>query len=114
MSAAGQRCVGWYHSHPVFEPRPSLKDMENQRNYQALTRDSQQQVRVCGGVCKLQQAAMKHAACSSWSHNETHAERIPFLVVICYMPSSLMHATDGTLSLHHAQALLVCHSGLAC
>lgn len=29
-----------YHSHPVFEPRPSQKDMENQRNYQALFRDS--------------------------------------------------------------------------
>lgn len=29
-----------YHSHPVFEPRPSRKDMDNQRNYQALTRDS--------------------------------------------------------------------------
>ena len=25
-----------YHSHPVFEPRPSQKDNENQRNYQAL------------------------------------------------------------------------------
>jgi hypothetical protein len=29
-----------YHSHPVFEPCPSRKDMDNQRNYQALTRDS--------------------------------------------------------------------------
>ncbi|KAG1677833.1 hypothetical protein FOA52_008597 [Chlamydomonas sp. UWO 241] len=39
MEARGQRCVGWYHSHPVFEPNPSQKDMENQRNYQALFRD---------------------------------------------------------------------------
>lgn len=29
-----------YHSHPVFEPCPSRKDMDNQRNYQALTRDT--------------------------------------------------------------------------
>ncbi len=25
-----------YHSHPIFEPVPSAKDAENQRNYQAL------------------------------------------------------------------------------
>lgn len=25
-----------YHSHPIFEPIPSAKDSENQRNYQAL------------------------------------------------------------------------------
>eukprot|EP00198_Chlamydomonas_reinhardtii_P013931 XP_001703268.1 predicted protein [Chlamydomonas reinhardtii] len=36
MEAKGQTCVGWYHSHPVFEPSPSQKDMDNQRNYQAL------------------------------------------------------------------------------
>jgi proteasome lid subunit RPN8/RPN11 len=38
MAAAGLSPVGWYHSHPVFEPRPSAKDNENQRNYQALCR----------------------------------------------------------------------------
>ena len=27
-----------YHSHPVFAPRPSQKDCENQRNYQVLFR----------------------------------------------------------------------------
>lgn len=32
--------VGWYHSHPIFEPRPSAKDSENQRNYQALFQDA--------------------------------------------------------------------------
>ena len=32
--AAGSR----YHSHPVFAPKPSQKDAENQRNYQALFR----------------------------------------------------------------------------
>uniref|UniRef100_A0A1D2AG52 Myb-like, SWIRM and MPN domain-containing protein 1 n=1 Tax=Auxenochlorella protothecoides TaxID=3075 RepID=A0A1D2AG52_AUXPR len=39
MSARGQAAVGWYHSHPVFEARPSQKDNENQRNYQALCHD---------------------------------------------------------------------------
>lgn len=32
------RVVGWYHSHPVFEPDPSLRDIENQINYQTLFR----------------------------------------------------------------------------
>lgn len=56
MAAAGQRCVGWYHSHPVFEARPSLKDMENQRNYQALTRDKSEQVQ-----CSRPRFLMFHA-----------------------------------------------------
>eukprot|EP01135_Chromosphaera_perkinsii_P005776 Nk52_evm1s361 gene=Nk52_evmTU1s361 len=28
--------VGWYHSHPTFAPNPSLRDIENQFNYQQL------------------------------------------------------------------------------
>ena len=28
--------VGWYHSHPTFEPNPSIRDIENQQNYQQL------------------------------------------------------------------------------
>lgn len=40
MSRRGLTPVGWYHSHPIFAPRPSAKDNENQRNYQALCRDS--------------------------------------------------------------------------
>ncbi|KAI8069264.1 hypothetical protein BC940DRAFT_298307 [Gongronella butleri] len=31
--------VGWYHSHPVFNPDPSHVDIENQCNYQQLCRD---------------------------------------------------------------------------
>lgn len=30
-----------YHSHPIFAPKPSQKDNENQRNYQALFRCDQ-------------------------------------------------------------------------
>jgi hypothetical protein len=40
-----------YHSHPVFEARPSRKDMDNQRNYQALTRDTEPSSSSCGGAC---------------------------------------------------------------
>ncbi len=30
----GLGVVGWYHSHPTFEPNPSIRDIENQANYQ--------------------------------------------------------------------------------
>ena len=37
---ASEMCVvGWYHSHPVFEPNPSGVDVDNQLNYQKLFTD---------------------------------------------------------------------------
>ncbi|KAF7730834.1 Myb-like, SWIRM and MPN domains 1 [Apophysomyces ossiformis] len=35
----GYTVVGWYHSHPTFEPHPSVRDIENQTLYQTLFRD---------------------------------------------------------------------------
>ena len=35
------RVVGWYHSHPVFAPQPSIRDVQNQTNYQYLFHDPQ-------------------------------------------------------------------------
>lgn len=32
----GVRMAGWYHSHPNFEPNPSLRDLETQTMYQGL------------------------------------------------------------------------------
>ena len=32
----GMTVVGWYHSHPRFQPDPSVTDIENQGNYQNL------------------------------------------------------------------------------
>lgn len=37
----GVRTAGWYHSHPNFEPNPSLRDLETQTIYQGLFRNSQ-------------------------------------------------------------------------
>ncbi|KAI9485156.1 hypothetical protein BDB00DRAFT_851327 [Zychaea mexicana] len=34
----GYSVVGWYHSHPTFEPHPSIRDIENQTSYQTLFR----------------------------------------------------------------------------
>jgi proteasome lid subunit RPN8/RPN11 len=36
----GMRVVGWYHSHPDFQPNPSITDIENQANYQQLFQGS--------------------------------------------------------------------------
>ena len=33
---SGMTVVGWYHSHPNFQPDPSVIDIENQANYQSL------------------------------------------------------------------------------
>eukprot|EP00740_Mantoniella_antarctica_P000604 CAMPEP_0181391866 /NCGR_PEP_ID=MMETSP1106-20121128/26276_1 /TAXON_ID=81844 /ORGANISM="Mantoniella antarctica, Strain SL-175" /LENGTH=591 /DNA_ID=CAMNT_0023512931 /DNA_START=136 /DNA_END=1910 /DNA_ORIENTATION=- len=36
LHTAGLKVVGWYHSHPVFFTHPSIRDIENQANYQSL------------------------------------------------------------------------------
>ena len=36
----GMAVVGWYHSHPTFQPDPSVTDIENQGNYQRLFRNT--------------------------------------------------------------------------
>ncbi|SAL96616.1 hypothetical protein [Absidia glauca] len=38
FAAKGFIVVGWYHSHPTFEPHPSIRDIENQTSYQTLFR----------------------------------------------------------------------------
>ena len=35
----GLGIVGWYHSHPIFQPCPSLRDIETQHSYQQLVTD---------------------------------------------------------------------------
>lgn len=37
----GVRMAGWYHSHPNFEPNPSLRDLETQTMYQGLFKNSE-------------------------------------------------------------------------
>ena len=44
VEACGIQVVGWYHSHPTFEPTPSQCDIDNQCNYQAFFRDHVQHV----------------------------------------------------------------------
>ncbi|KAF7721855.1 Myb-like, SWIRM and MPN domains 1 [Apophysomyces ossiformis] len=39
FAGRGFNVVGWYHSHPTFEPQPSIRDIENQTSYQTLFRN---------------------------------------------------------------------------
>ena len=39
ISNLGLVVVGWYHSHPLFQPDPSVTDINNQQQYQALMKD---------------------------------------------------------------------------
>ena len=36
ITGHGMTVVGWYHSHPRFQPDPSITDIQNQSNYQRL------------------------------------------------------------------------------
>ena len=42
LESSAQRVVGWYHSHPTFATSPSLRDCENQSNYQALFAEAEE------------------------------------------------------------------------
>lgn len=37
----GMQVVGWYHSHPLFRPDPSVTDVFNQKQYQDLFREEE-------------------------------------------------------------------------
>lgn len=42
--------VGWYHSHPQFQPDPSIRDIENQTSYQSLFEDRVSQMEPFVGL----------------------------------------------------------------
>ncbi|XP_063056870.1 histone H2A deubiquitinase MYSM1 [Engraulis encrasicolus] len=35
LAAKGHSVVGWYHSHPAFDPNPSVRDIDTQAKYQS-------------------------------------------------------------------------------
>ncbi|XP_063795339.1 deubiquitinase MYSM1 isoform X2 [Pseudophryne corroboree] len=35
LSMRGYRVIGWYHSHPAFDPNPSIRDIDTQAKYQS-------------------------------------------------------------------------------
>ncbi|XP_053099066.1 deubiquitinase MYSM1 isoform X2 [Hemicordylus capensis] len=35
LAARGHSIIGWYHSHPAFDPNPSIRDIDTQAKYQS-------------------------------------------------------------------------------
>ncbi|XP_018413397.1 PREDICTED: histone H2A deubiquitinase MYSM1 [Nanorana parkeri] len=35
LSLSGYNVIGWYHSHPAFDPNPSIRDIDTQAKYQS-------------------------------------------------------------------------------
>ncbi|KAK3848197.1 MAG: hypothetical protein J3R72DRAFT_361527, partial [Linnemannia gamsii] len=50
FSSKGFVVVGWYHSHPTFEPNPSIRDIENQSEHQSMFRRHELNVEPFVGV----------------------------------------------------------------
>ena len=46
--------MGWYHSHPSYQPDPSLQDIQNQLKYQSILQQENAPYGPCLGiiVCK--------------------------------------------------------------
>lgn len=36
LAARGYSIIGWYHSHPAFDPNPSIRDIDTQAKYQVF------------------------------------------------------------------------------
>ena len=50
MQAKELEVVGWYHSHPVSEPKPSQSDILSQKKYQDAVRTKDMSAEPCVGI----------------------------------------------------------------
>ena len=89
----GVRMAGWYHSHPNFEPNPSLRDLETQTMYQGLFKNSEPDTNIEPFVGVIVNPYM--AATESSSHIECFyvvptldptQERLPYRIPIEKIP----------------------------
>lgn len=53
MKTRGLTLVGWYHSHPTYQPDPSVRDIASQQRYQACMKRDNISYEPCVGfiVC---------------------------------------------------------------
>ncbi|KAI8820186.1 SWIRM domain-containing protein, partial [Fimicolochytrium jonesii] len=92
--------VGWYHSHPTFEPIPSIRDIENQTNYQTLFQRHDTGVEpFIGAIVSPYDPAYAAARKSKigWVHisqewNSGHEYRLPYACVVSVVPSERLGA----------------------
>ena len=40
LAALGMRLVGWFHTHPDYDPLPSIRDIETQSTYQSMVSEA--------------------------------------------------------------------------
>ena len=54
IAQRGLILVGWYHSHPSYQPDPSVQDIHNQLKYQSILQQENAPYGPCLGiiVCK--------------------------------------------------------------
>ncbi|XP_068726226.1 MPN domain-containing protein-like [Montipora capricornis] len=50
ISQRGLVLVGWYHSHPSYQPDPSLQDIQNQLKYQSILQQDNAPYGPCLGI----------------------------------------------------------------
>ena len=58
MQSKDLQVVGWYHSHPVSEPKPSQADILSQKKYQDAVRLKDTADEPCIGVIVSKLAAV--------------------------------------------------------
>ncbi|KDD75464.1 hypothetical protein H632_c673p2 [Helicosporidium sp. ATCC 50920] len=85
MEARGDEAVGWYHSHPVFDARPSQRDNANQCNYQALCERDGAEPWVGAIVAPYDQALPSPASRTRWWVVRKQAGRLqPYAVAVTH------------------------------
>ncbi|RXM30569.1 Histone H2A deubiquitinase MYSM1 [Acipenser ruthenus] len=50
LAGRGYSVVGWYHSHPAFDPNPSLRDIDTQAKFQMLASMRNSLGSLCNGT----------------------------------------------------------------
>lgn len=74
---SGMEVVGWYHSHPTFEPNPSLIDIANQASYQEFCHNEDQGKTPWAGciISPYCRSATAFASTINWFYTELDATR---------------------------------------
>ncbi|KAI8809533.1 hypothetical protein BJ742DRAFT_804168 [Cladochytrium replicatum] len=93
FESEGCQVVGWYHSHPTFQPEPSVRDLENQAAYQSLfQRNDGSEPFVCVIVSPydtrhpFNESRFSFLCVKEW--NSSHTFRVPYSCRAIIQPSS--------------------------
>eukprot|EP01038_Epipyxis_sp_PR26KG_P006550 gene6550-8997_t len=111
----GMQVVGWYHSHPLFKPNPSVVDIHNQRQYQSLMADPNTLLEPFVGliVSAYDQALITPAAHHQWFHVKPYSPSagkrmidFPMIINVSYLELT-NNFSDSIFSYNCSEALLL-------